>query len=292
MATIAGVGAFALSSSLGARAPARCEERQPEPQETAAQPTLAQRCMAEAVGTGIIVHGGCGVVAACKYASSGMGLFGLATIWGVSVALAIFATRDISGAHLNPAISCSLAANAGFPVEELAPYVGAQVCGATFAGAVNYALMAAGIASVESVQKIVRGTSTATFAGAFGMAPTAALLSPAGAVLAEVWATSVLAFLVFALTDPRGTVPRDAAPVLIGSVVAVLITIFGPMTGCGMNPARDLGPRLVSFAAGWGSVAWSHWWIYTLGPVVGAVLGGAFYTFAFKPLQPGRDSDA
>merc|ERR1712107_846050 len=80
-------------------------------------------------------------------------------------------------------------------------------------------------------------------------------------------------------------------PVLIGSVVAVLITIFGPLTGCGMNPARDLGPRLVSFAAGWGSVAWSHWWIYTLGPVVGAVLGGAFYTFAFKPLQPGRDSD-
>lgn len=62
--------------------------------------------------------------------------------------------------------------------------------------------------------------------------------------------------------------------------VATLVAIFGPVTGCGMNPARDIGPRVVTAMAGWGAVARSRgWWVYTIGPVVGAVSGGAAYGY-------------
>merc|ERR1719321_1029024 len=98
--------------------------------------------------------------------------------------------------------------------------------------------------------------------------------------------TAVLAFMIFAITDPNNTVPSDAAaPVLIGATVAAFISIFAPITNCGMNPARDLGPRLVTAFAGWGSAAASSWWIYTFGPIIGAVLGGALYQAMFPPTK-------
>ena len=81
--------------------------------------TLLYKCVAEAVGTAIIVQGGCGVVCAAKYAGSGMGSFGLAAVWGISVTLAVYATRAISGAHLNPAVTCALVANDMAPTDRL-----------------------------------------------------------------------------------------------------------------------------------------------------------------------------
>jgi glycerol uptake facilitator-like aquaporin len=84
--------------------------------------------------------------------------------------------------------------------------------------------------------------------------------------------------MVFAITDPNKTVPDAAGPVLVGGTVATLILGVAPLTGCGMNPARDLGPRLVTAAVGWGGAAMSPgFWIYTAGPFAGAVLGGALY---------------
>ena len=86
--------------------------------------------------------------------------------------------------------------------------------------------------------------------------------------------------MISALTDPANkAVPAGAAAPLIGLTVTALIAHFGPLTGCGMNPARDLGPRFVTAVTGWGKVAFSHpgWWIYTAGPFVGAVIGGSLY---------------
>lgn len=262
--------------------------------EPAPAPSLEKRCLAEAIGTGIIVQGGCGVVCALKYAGANPTLFGLATIWGASVALAAYSTRAISGAHLNPAVTCALVANDLFPIEEAPQYVGAQLAGATLAGTINYAIFATGIAALEASEGIVRGAaaSTASYAGAFGMVPNAAvrcraraagfccycllrpmqpslttiacaractlafglppllllgshqLIGPVGAFVAEVWMTGILLFLIAAITDEKaGSVPAAAQPALIGTTVAVLIGTFGPVTGCGMNPARDLGPR-------------------------------------------------
>ena len=140
----------------------------------------------------------------------------------------------------------------------------------------NYAVFASGIAAMEAGEAIVRGTaaSTASFAGAFGMVPNPALIGPVGALVAEIWMTGLLLFLIAAITDAAaGSVADAAAPALIGTSVAVLIGTFGGVTGCGMNPARDLGPRLVTLATGWGGAALTSWWVYTLGPLIGAPLG-------------------
>jgi len=256
------------------------------PEKTTSTPILAQKCLAEAIGTGIIVQGGCGAVCAFKYAGASYGQFGLAAVWGASVALAVYATRSVSGAHLNPAVTAALVANDLMPTEEALPYVAAQLVGATLAGAVNYLVFAPGIASFEASQAIVRGSaaSTASFAGAFGMVPNAALVGPLGAFAAEVWMTAILGFLIAAIGDAAaGSCPEGAAPALVGATVATLIGTFGPVTGCGMNPARDLGPRIVTLLTGWGGAALTSAWVYTLGPLVGAPLGMMAYRQLMMP---------
>jgi glycerol uptake facilitator protein len=275
---VLGGGTLLAGSTKAWCEPAVLKSSQPKP-----TPTQSSKLLAEAVGTAIIVQGGCGVVCALKFAGSNLGSFGISAVWGASVCLAVYATRHISGAHLNPAVTAALVACDKFPAEEAPLYVAAQCAGATIAGAANYLIFAAGIAASEARDKIVRSTprSTATFAGAFGMVPNSALLGPVGALAAEVWMTAVLAFLIFAITDDKGTVPPDAAPALIGASVMTLVSVFGPVTGCGMNPARDLGPRLVTALAGWGGAAATSAWIYTLGPVAGAIIGGKFYCLVY-----------
>jgi len=278
----AGLTLFSARPSLcdAAPKPAKVE---PAPKE---EPSLEKKCIAEAFGTAIIVQGGCGAVCALKYAGANYGTFGLAAIWGISVALAAYSTRAVSGAHLNPAVTAALVANDLHPMAEAPYYVAAQMLGATVAGAINYAIFANGIAAMEASASLVRGTaaSTASFAGAFGMVPNAALVSPLGAFVAEVWMSAILLFLIAAATDAAAeSVAESAAPAAIGCSVAMLIGTFGPVTGCGMNPARDLGPRLVTLFTGWGGAALSSAWVYTLGPLVGAPLGMMAYRQLVMP---------
>jgi len=198
----------------------------------------------------------------------------------------VYATRAISGAHLNPAVTAALVATGKAPADEAPWYVGAQVVGGFVAGLANYATFSAGIAALEASEGIVRGTaaSAATFNGGFGMVPTKALMGAAGAFAAEVWMTSALVFLIFAATDAEaGSVTDAAAPALIGAAVAMLIGTFGPVTGAGMNPARDLGPRLVTALTGWGAAAATSWWVYTLGPLAGALIGASAYQALTDP---------
>ena len=86
--------------------------------------------------------------------------------------------------------------------------------------------------------------------------------------------------------NPR-TLTNYLAPLLIGFTVAILISLFAPLTQAGLNPARDFGPRLVAFFAGWGSVAIpgpnSGFWVYIIGPLVGGPVGAAVYEFLLRP---------
>jgi glycerol uptake facilitator-like aquaporin len=107
-----------------------------------------------------------------------------------------------------------------------------------------------------------------------------ALVSPLHAAVVEGFGTAVLVFVVFALTARRNAAAPAAhmAPFFIGFTVAVLIGLFAPITQAGWNPARDLGPRLVALALGWGAVAipgpGNGFWVYIVGPLVGGPLGG------------------
>mmetsp|Transcript_18934 Transcript_18934/g.24085 ORF Transcript_18934/g.24085 Transcript_18934/m.24085 type:complete len:331 (-) Transcript_18934:34-1026(-) len=248
--------------------------------------SLLQQMAAEAIGTGIIVSGGCGAVCASKFGGTPLSLMHIATAFGVSVALAVYATRDVSGAHLNPAVTASLAWHHPESCPNPLQYMVAQFGGATIAGGINYAMYSKGIDALHIAEKVSRGTTAASsglFNGAFHMIPNNALVKTLGGALAvEVGLTTGLAFGIYALTDPAKSVPAGAQPALVGATVAALVVPGAPLTGCGMNPARDLGPRLIAATLGGLGKAALHpsWWVYSIGPVIGAIAGGYVYQAA------------
>jgi len=239
------------------------------------QPSLLRRCIAEAIGTGIIVKLGCGSVCAAKFAASGTGLFGISVAFGIAVAVAIFAAGPVSGAHLNPAMTLGFVSVGKAPAKEAPFYILAQIAGAFIASAGLYGLFAPGIAATELAAGVVRGAagSADTFAGAFAGMPNLGVTSALGAFLAEAWGTAVLAFTVNAVFDKDAGLAPGLPGVMVGAVVTALVCVIGPLTGCLINPARDLGPRIVAALAGWGSAAAPFAWVYSLGPIVGAIVG-------------------
>jgi glycerol uptake facilitator-like aquaporin len=101
-------------------------------------------------------------------------------------------------------------------------------------------------------------------------------VTPAVAFLAEALGTGVLAFVIFSLTNKKNNTAKSGyVPLLIGATVGALIAVIAPLTQAGFNPARDFGPRIVALIAGWKEVAFQGWWVYVLGPIVGAVAGAA-----------------
>ena len=92
------------------------------------QPTLSGQCMAEFLGTALLIFFGTGCVAALKVAGASFGLWEISIIWGVGVSMAIYLTAGVSGAHLNPAVSIALSVFAGFEKRKLPFYILSQIC--------------------------------------------------------------------------------------------------------------------------------------------------------------------
>ncbi|KAA8496329.1 Glycerol uptake facilitator protein [Porphyridium purpureum] len=279
-------------------------------------PSLLQQCLAEAIGTGMIVLFGVGIVNAAVFTGAQVGIWQVAVVWGFGVSLAIYCTASISGAHLNPAVSFALALlrPEEFPLRKLVPYWIAQFAGAIVAAAINLLAYSGPTAAFEARNNIIRGEpSSILSAQAYGeyfpnpglmyssapaFAGDPAAINPAldwtlgtvtvwGSLGIEAWGTAVLMFVILALTDKRNTalVQKEMAPFFIGFTVASLISLYAPMNQAGYNPARDWGPRIVSAMAGWGKVAFpgpqNGCWTYLVGPLIGAPIGGAFYEFIF-----------
>lgn len=252
--------------------------------------TLKQKCLAEAMGTFIIIGGGCGFVCANRYANWPVGPLGGPAVFTLAVVTAIYSFREVSGAHFNPAVTASLALNRPWacPQEKgwIQGYLGAQMAGATLAAGINYCFFKNGIKELELKNSIKRGAqgSCWSFNGAFGMVPDRRLFNKSWMVfLMEVGFTAGLLFSVFAVTDPAKDIPHAIQPALIGLIIMTIASQYSAPTGCGMNPVRDLGPRLITSMAGWGRACFSFgWWAYSAGPVTGAVLGGALYNFCFE----------
>ena len=259
--------------------------------------SLAQRCAAEALGVGIIVKGGCGAVCAARYVTPAHPIspLGIASLFGASVTAAVYATRDVSGAHLNPAVTASFAVFRpdACPMRDVVPYWGAQLFGAFVAAGLNYMLYSPAIRATEIREGVTRGAkgSWTSYVGAFGLVPNKGLLGVRGAMVGETAMTAALLFIIFGFTDQEKSVPEDIAPCLIGMSVTVLAAQYGAVTGCGMNPARDLGPRLVTALTGWKKAAWSPgWYVYTAGPMVGGLIGAAAYTSLFTGRAVAKES--
>lgn len=264
---------------------------------------LLRACIGEIFGTFLLVLFGTGVVAASLFTGAQVGLWQVAVVWGSGVALAIYATAAVSGAHLNPAVSIAFAIFRGkeFPISRMVAYWASQLAGAMLAGLTVLWAFGQLIQRFELEHGILRGKPGSELsASAFGeyfpnpsMFGTGfearELVSPFQAAAVEGLGTAVLLFMVFALVDRKNTAlpTKDFAPLFIGLTIAALISVFAPLTQAGWNPARDFGPRVVAYFAGWGTVAVpgpsSGFWAYIVGPLLGGPIGAAAYEFLLRP---------
>ncbi len=191
--------------------------------------------VAEAIGTFALVFAGCGAIAVGR-----LGDAGVAAAFGLAIMTMIYALGHVSGAHFNPAVTAAFAVGRHFPVRRVLPYWVAQVGGAIAAAAVLRASLGDGPLGVTQP------------AG-----------SDAQALLWETVLTFLLMLVIVAVaTDTRAV--GQAAAIAIGGAVALGALVGGPVSGASMNPARSIGPAVVS-----GDL--SHLWIYLVAPPIGAI---------------------
>ncbi len=213
-----------------------------------ARPKLPRRAAAEGLGVFALVFAGCGAIVSEAEHPGALGAVGIALAFGLVVMAMIYATGHLSGAHLNPAVTIAFAATRHFPRGEAAVYVAAQLAGALVA--------ALALAAVWPGQPADLGATVPT-------------VGDGSALAYEALMSAFLMFVIMAVaTDTRAV--GAAAAIAIGATVGLDALFGGPVTGASMNPARSLGPALVS-----GEL--SHLWLYLVGPLVGTVLGALAY---------------
>jgi len=237
------------------------------------QPSLREQCVAEFLGTFLLVVLGVGCVAALKVGGIAYGVWDICMICGSAVTLGVYLSAGVSGGHVNPAVTIALAVFRKFPAGKVIPYVVAQISGAFVAAVVIYALYL-NLFEAKNLETL----------SVFVTAPRAEI-SLLQAFMAELVGSAIFLVLIFALVDEHNGIPRGAlTPLLIGLSVAVIGAIIGPLTGFAVNPARDFGPRVFAFVAGWGANAISggqsipYILIPLSAPVLGGLLGAWIYT--------------
>jgi len=234
--------------------------------------TLVRRCLAELIGTGLLIVFGPGsVVAALTVGKTldyaGLGVVGLS--FGLVVAIVIYAFGTTSGAHINPAVTISLAVTRRFPWREVGPYVVAQLLGSVLGG-------------VLVVGTFGRAAVAHGNVGGVGFAPG---VHYPQAILVEAVATYLLVLAIMGTAVDRRA-PAGWAGLIIGLSVTCLVVVFGPLTGAAVNPARALGPNAAASLFG-GSVAWVQYPAYVVGSLLGGIAAALSYDVVARP----RDAD-
>jgi aquaporin Z len=220
-----------------------------------------RKCAAEAIGTFWLTFAGCGsAVIAAAFPQVGIGLLGVALAFGLTVVTMAYAIGHISGCHLNPAVTCGLAAGGRFPTRDIAPYVIAQVVGGLVAAAVLYA-----IASGAPDFSVEKGFA----ANGYGE-HSPGHYSLFACFLSEVVLTTMFLFVIMGAT--HGKAPVGFAPLAIGLCLTLVHLVGIPVTNLSVNPARSTGPAV--FVGGW---AIAQLWLFWLAPICGGVLGGVLY---------------
>jgi glycerol uptake facilitator protein len=275
--------------------------------------STAGELVAELVGTFVLICFGDGVVAMAVaalnqsgrgsqiFAASGDWLI-IAWGWGFAVAFAVYVAGGISGAHINPAVTVAFALRRGFPWRKVPGYIAAQVIGAFLGALLVYIVYKAAIDSYERAHDITRGQpdSVPTFS-IFATLPAAYFHTWLGPFIDQVVGTAFLVAFVFALVDGRNQPPKaNLAPLIVGFVVVAIGLSFGANAGYAINPARDFGPRMFAWIAGWGEVAMpgnygnvsGYLWIPIVGPFLGGAIGAVVYDVAIRDTLLARGEEA
>jgi glycerol uptake facilitator protein len=258
---------------------------------------LGGELLSEVLGTFVLVLLGTGSVAIAVAGLPGSGRqsvpFGAANWliiswgWGLAVVFGVYVAGGVSGAHINPAVTLAFALRRGFPWRKVPSYWLAQLVGAFAAAALVYAVYWPAIDAYNAANHLAsRSQSVPTFA-IFATFPAEYFNGSLwGPLVDQIVGTAILLALVAALIDNRNQGPTsNMAGLLIGLVVVAIGLSFGTNAGYAINPARDLGPRLWTYVAGWGQLAFpgagqwfdNYWWVPIAGPLIGGVVGICVY---------------
>jgi glycerol uptake facilitator protein len=244
--------------------------------------------IAEFLGTLVLILFGDGVVAMVNLFGTGVpgeivkgGYTNITIAWGLAVTMGIYIAGKISGAHLNPAVTVSLAVYRDFPWRKVAPYIGAQTLGAFIAAALVYWNYLPAFQAFDPGLEKTAGVFT-TFP-AFPGVPFAGLLD-------QTIGTALLMLLILAIGDERNQPPGNLGPILVGLIVVAIGMGFGGMHGYAINPARDFGPRLFTAVAGFKNNGLTDgpkvFWVPIVGPILGGILGSAAYDYCIRRYLP------
>jgi glycerol uptake facilitator protein len=189
----------------------------------------------------------------------------IALAFGLIIAIVIYAFGTTSGAHINPAVTVSLAAIRRFPWREVPAYVAAQLAGAVLGGLLIVAVFGSRATDLGGVGSTTLADGTGYLRG----------------IVAEAIGTFLLLFTIMALAVDRRA-PAGWAGLIIGLAVTADILLIGPLTGASMNPARTFGPYLTNALFG-GATSWADLWAYVIGPLVGGALAAVAYDAIARP---------
>src|SRR6201997_3604326 len=224
---------------------------------------LSKRAIAELFGTFWLVFGGCGsAVLAAAFPQLGIGFYGVALAFGLTVLTMAYTIGHISGCHLNPAVSLGLAVGKRFPAAEVLPYVVSQVLGGILGAGVLY-VIAAGKAGFDLSGGFASNGYAAHSPGGYSLV---------SCFVAEIVLTFFFLMIIMGATDRRA--PSGFAPIGIGLGLTLIHLIGIPVTNLSVNPARSTGPALFV-----GGTPLAQLWLFWVAPIAGAVIGALVYRF-------------
>jgi MIP family channel proteins len=247
----------------------------PPPKPYQIKSPLFRECLAEFLGTLILVLFGDGAVAQVTLSENTKGNYTTLCLgWGVGILFGIHVSGGVSGAHINPAITTTLALFRRFEWRKVVPYIVAQTLGAFVAAFLIWAVY-------KPLFDAVDPDKTSTY-GVFATYPYSSDVSVGTCFLTEVVGTALLLCGLFAIGDELN---KPANPYSQPGAVALLVVgvgmAFGMNTGFALNPARDFGPRLFTLCAGWGSQVFTlrdaYFWVPLVAPVLGGAIGAGAY---------------
>jgi glycerol uptake facilitator protein len=229
---------------------------------------------AEVIGTAILILLGDGVVAAVLLAQSKAQNSGWIVItfgWGMAVAMAVYAVGQFSGAHLNPAVTFGFALEGTTEWDDVPAYFGGEFVGAFIGATLVFLAYSNHWRATEDP-----GLKLAVFSTA------PAIRNTVANIITEIIGTFLLVFGVLAIVSNE--LAPGLAPLLVGLLVLAIGLSLGGPTGYAINPARDLGPRIMHAIlpiAGKGPSDWGYAWIPVVAPMIGGGLGGLAFDWWF-----------
>ncbi|OQR89503.1 aquaporin [Thraustotheca clavata] len=237
---------------------------------------LRHECLAEFLGTFVLMAFINGVIAAVKLGDGNFGGWTQICIGcGLGVTFGVHASGGISGGHINPAVSFALAVYGLLPWRKLPFYIFSQVIGAFFGALFVYVIYLPAL-DAHDPERTWNKTG-----GIFACYPQS-YEYPFSAFTTEMLGTAIFLLTIMSVEDPRNMPTSPVLkPLTIGASITAIGFSFGLPTGFALNPARDFGPRLFTYFAGWGPEVFTganyYFWIPIVAPMVGGVLGTGCY---------------